>query len=194
MPVRLRLARHGRKGRPYYYIVAADSRAPRDGKFLEKVGTYNPISDPAEIKVDHDKALKWLQNGAQPSTTVKSILRYAGVNLKMALIKQGKSEEEIERIYGKWVADKEARVQAKKEQIASNRTKAETEALAAEAKVREARAAAIAAKNAPPAPEPVEEEEAAPEAVEAEAAEAPEAVAEAEAPAAEAPAEETPAE
>lgn len=184
MPVRLRLARHGRKGRPYYYIVAADSRAPRDGKFLEKVGTYNPVSDPAEIKVDHDLALKWLQNGAQPSTTVKSILRYAGVNLKMALIKQGKSEEEVERIYSNWIADKEARIQAKKDLLASNRTKAENDALEAEAKVREARAAAIAAKNAPPAPEPTEEEEAAPEAVEAEAAEAPEAAAE-EAPAAE---------
>lgn len=170
MPVRLRLARHGRKGRPYYYIVAADSRAPRDGKYLEKVGTYNPVSDPAEIKVDHDAALKWLQNGAQPSTTVKSILRYAGVNLKMALIKQGKSEEEIERIYGKWVADKEARIQAKKDRIAGDRSAAETAALEAEAKVREARAAAIAAKNAPPVEEKAEEEAPAEEAAAEEAA------------------------
>lgn len=160
MPVRLRLARHGRKGRPYYYIVAADSRSPRDGKFLEKVGTYNPVADPAEIKVDHDKALRWLQNGAQPSTTVKSIFRYTGVNLKHALIKQGKDEEQVEAIYAKWIADKEGRIEAKKERLAGAKTAAEKAAIEAEAKVREARAAAIAAKKAPPVEEKAEEEEA----------------------------------
>ena len=82
MPVKLRLRRQGRKGRPYYHIVAADSRSSRDGKFLERVGSYNPVADPAEINVDHELALKWLQNGAQPTDTVRAILRYTGVNLK----------------------------------------------------------------------------------------------------------------
>ena len=94
MPVKLRLRRQGSKGRPFYHIVAADARAPRDGKFLEKLGTYNPVSDPAEINLDGDRALYWLKNGAQPTDTVKAILRYTGVNLKYALHKQGKSEEE----------------------------------------------------------------------------------------------------
>ncbi|MCL4109129.1 UNVERIFIED_CONTAM: hypothetical protein GTU68_031041 [Idotea baltica] len=160
MPVRLRLARHGRKGQPFYYIVAADSRAPRDGKYLQKIGTYNPMPDPAVIKVDHDAAIKWLKNGAQPSDTVRSILRYTGVNLKFALIKQGKDPEQ-------------------------DAAKLAAEALAKEAKLKEEKAAAIAAKNAPPVVEveaPAEEEVA-------------EASAEAEAtPEAEAPAEEKAAE
>lgn len=160
MPVKLRLARHGRKGRPYYYIVAADSRSPRDGKYLEKIGTYNPMPDPAVINVDHDLALKWLQNGAQPSDTVRSILRYSGVNLKFALIKQGKSEEEIANIYGKWRAEKDAKIDAKRRGLTDAQAKAEADALAQEAKVREAKAAAIAAKNTPPADENAEGEEA----------------------------------
>ena len=158
MPVRLRLSRHGRKGRPFYYIVAADSRAPRDGKFLEKVGTYNPITDPATIEVDHEKALKWLSNGAQPSDTVRSILRYSGVNLKFALKKQGKSQEQIDSIYSKWLTEKEAKISGKKQGLADAKAKAEAERLANEAKIREERAAAIAAKNAPPVEETPAEE------------------------------------
>ena len=158
MPVKLRLARHGRKGRPHYYIVAADSRARRDGKFLEKIGTYNPMPDPAVIDVDHDLALKWLQNGAQPTDTVRSILRYAGINLKYALIKQGKSEEEIATIYGKWRAEKDAKIDAKRRGLTEAQAQAEADALAQEAKVREAKAAAIAAKNTPPAEENAEGE------------------------------------
>jgi len=157
MPVKLRLARHGRKGRPFYYIVAADSRSPRDGKFLEKIGTYNPVSDPAQIDVNHDAALKWLQHGAQPTDTVRNILRYAGVNLKFALIKQGKSEEEIDRIYGNWRAEKDAKIDAKKRGITEAQAKAEAEALERERKLKEDRAAAIAAKNAPPVEEKEEE-------------------------------------
>lgn len=173
MPVKLRLRRQGRKGRPYYHIVAADSRSPRDGKFLEKVGSYNPVTNPAEIQVDHDVAIKWLQNGAQPTETVKAILRYTGVNLKYALIKQGKSEEEVERIYSKWVADKQARIQSKKDNLSAAAIAKAEAAAKAEAKKREERAAAIAAKNAPPVEEVAEEAAEEAPAAEAEAAEAP---------------------
>ncbi|MEM0999119.1 MAG: 30S ribosomal protein S16 [Bacteroidota bacterium] len=190
MPVRLRLRRLGRKGRPYYQIVAADSRARRDGRFLEKVGTYNPIADPAEITVDHDLAIKWLKNGAQPSKTVKAILRYTGVNLKYALIKQGKSEEEIARIYGKWLEEKEAKISAKKSKIRDTAAAQKAEALKHEAEVRKTKAAEIAKKRGADEP-PVEESEAPAEA-EAPPAEAEAPAAEAEAPAAEA-AEESPA-
>ncbi len=156
MPVRLRLSRKGRKGRPFYFIVAADSRSRRDGKYLEKLGTYNPIPDPAQIVVDHDAALKWLLNGAQPSDTVRSILRYVGVNLKFALIKQGKTEEEVESIYQRWVLEKEAKISGKKTRLEQEASKKAEAVKAQETKVREAKAAAIAAKNAPPKVEVVE--------------------------------------
>lgn len=178
MSVKLRLSRQGRKGRPYYYIVAADSRSPRDGKFLQKLGSYNPVADPAIINVDHDAALKWLLNGAQPTDTVKSILRYTGVNLKFALMKQGKSEEEVDRIYTKWIDDKSGSVEAKKERLSKAKADAEAAALAQEAKKREERAAAIAAKNAPPQEEVAEEAEAPAEDAAAEEAPAEEAPAE----------------
>lgn len=113
MPVRLRLQRRGRKGRPFYAIVAADSRARRDGRFLEKIGTYDPISEPAKVYVDHDTALKWLKTGAQPTNTVRSLLRHTGVTVKFALFRQGKSEEEAERIFSRWRADKDAKKKKK---------------------------------------------------------------------------------
>lgn len=166
MSVKLRLRRQGRKGVPYYHIVAADSRTTRDGKFLEKVGTYNPISNPAIIDVDIDIAIKWLRNGAQPTNTVRAILRYTGATLKYALTVQGKSQEEIDRIFDKWKAEKVAKVDAKIGGIASSAQKNALDKLAAETKVREKRAAAIVAKNTPapaPAPEPVAAEEAADE-------------------------------
>jgi small subunit ribosomal protein S16 len=105
MPVKLRLRRQGRRNAAHYSIVAADGRSPRDGKFIEKVGFYNPLTHPAEVYIDSEAALKWLKNGAQPTDTVRSILRYTGVNLKYALIKQGKSEEEIERIFNRWLEE-----------------------------------------------------------------------------------------
>lgn len=192
MSVRLRLRRQGRKGRPFYHIVAADSRAPRDGKFLEKVGSYNPTANPAVIEVDHALVIKWLQNGAQPTNTVSSILRYTGVNLKYALIKQGKSEEEINRIFDRWMNEKLEKIQAKKDGISAAEAAALEAALAQENVVRLARAEAIAAKNAPPVVEAPVVEEATEEApAEEVAAEAPaEEAPVAEAPAAEAPAAE----
>lgn len=198
MSVRLRLRRLGRKGRPYYHIVAADARARRDGRYLEKIGTYDPVANPAAIIVDHEATIKWLQNGAQPSNTVKAILRYTGVNLKFALIKQGKSEEEIERIFGKWQEEKEAKISSKKDNLREESRSKKADALKAEAAVRANKAAAIAKKNQveePVVEAPAEEAAEAPaaeaeapaaEAVEAPAAEAEAPAVEAEAPAAEA--------
>jgi small subunit ribosomal protein S16 len=158
MSVRLRLRRQGRKGHPYYHIVAADARVSRDGKFLEKVGSYNPTANPAVIEVDHDKAIKWLKNGAQPTNTVRAILRYTGVNLKYALIKQGKSQEDIDRIFNRWMTEKLAKIEAKKDRISTEKARALNKAMAHEAEVKAAREAAIAAKNTPPpAEEPAAE-------------------------------------
>lgn len=112
MAVRLRLTRMGRKKRPFYRIVAADSRRPRDGKYLELIGTYNPLLDPPEVRVNREVALKWLLQGAQPSDTVRSLLRSQGIMFELDLIKRGLSKEEIEVEFKKWEALKEQ--QAKK--------------------------------------------------------------------------------
>ncbi len=115
MPVKLRLKRQGRSNRPHYAIVVADSRAPRDGRFIEKIGTYNPLTQPGQVYVDHDLALKWLQVGAQPTNTVRALLRHAGVTLKFALIKQGKDEETMQKIFERW--EKEKRSKKKKKLV-----------------------------------------------------------------------------
>ena len=117
MPVKLRLRKQGRKKAPHYAIVAADSRAPRDGRFIEKIGFYNPIKDPAHVYVDHELALKWLKVGAQPTHTVRSLLRHSGVTLKFALIKQGKSDEEMDRIFNRWWEEKKAKKKKKVVQV-----------------------------------------------------------------------------
>jgi small subunit ribosomal protein S16 len=161
MSVRLRLRRQGRKGQPFYHIVAADARVARDGKFLEKVGSYNPTANPAVIEVDHDKAIKWLKNGAQPTNTVKAILRYTGVNLKYALIKQGKDEATVDLIFTRWMNEKLAKIDAKKDRISAAKAKAVQDALKHEAEVKAAKEAAIIAKNTPaPVEEPAVEAEA----------------------------------
>ncbi len=113
MPVKLRLKRQGRRKTPHYAIVAADARSPRDGRFIEKIGTYNPIAQPGQVYVDHELALKWLQVGAQPTNTVRSLLRHAGVTLKFALIKQGKDEETIQKIFDRWEAEKRSKKKKK---------------------------------------------------------------------------------
>ncbi len=123
MPVKLRLQRHGRKGYAFYHIVAADSRAPRDGKFIERVGSYNPNTNPATIVLDFDRALYWMNVGAQPTDTVRNILSREGVLMKKHLqggVKKGAfSEEEAEKRFTAWKEAKEAKV---------NKTKAEIEA------------------------------------------------------------------
>lgn len=113
MPVKLRLRRQGRSKAPHYAIVVADSRSPRDGKFIQKIGTYNPLTHPAKVYIDHDAALKWLADGAQPTNTVRSLLRHTGVTVKFALSKQGKSEEETEKIFTRWRSEKDAKQKKK---------------------------------------------------------------------------------
>ena len=203
MPVRIRLQRHGKKGKPFYWIVAADSRAKRDGRFLEKLGIYNPNTNPATIELDVDQSVQWLENGAQPSETARRILSYKGVMMKHHLLggvrKGAFSEEEAEKKFQAWLTEKEQKILAKEKGLEKAKEEAKAKALEAEKEVSEKRKAAAAEAEQPEASEgeAVEAEaEAAVEtaAPEAEAAEqeAPAAeaeVAEQEAPAAEAEAE-----
>jgi len=205
MATKIRLQRHGKKGKPFYHIVAADSRAKRDGRFIEKLGTYNPNVNPAVIEINFDRTLNWVQEGAEMSDTARAILSYKGVLYKNHLIKGiakgALNEAQVEEKFTAWLEEKEAKVEKKSTGLIKDAEKAEADRLAAEAAVSEARAKAIAEKNTP-APEVEEtpaaeatEEPAVAEPVEAAAAPAEEvpAVEVAEEPVAEAPAEETPA-
>jgi len=117
MPVRIRLQRHGKKGKPFFWIVAADGRAKRDGRYLEKIGTYNPNTNPAKVELDVDKAVKWLENGAQPSDTARTLLSYRGAMFKHHLnggVKKGAfSQEEADKRLATWLEEKQAKIQAK---------------------------------------------------------------------------------
>ena len=169
MSVKIRLQRHGKKGKPFYWIVAADARAKRDGRFLEKLGTYNPNTNPATINLDVDGAVKWLQNGAQPTDTAKTILSYKGAMLKNHLVggvrKGALTEEQAEEKFQAWLEEKAGKVASKEENVAKAKSEAKAKALEAEKAVNEARVAAAVEEAAP---EVVEEaaEEAAPEVVE----------------------------
>lgn len=151
MPVKIRLARHGRKKFAFYHVVVADSRAPRDGKYVERIGLYNPNTNPATIELDFDKALQWLKNGAQPTDTVRTILSHEGVLMKKHLldgVKKGAFDEaEADKRFDAWKQGREAKIQAKVEKMVSlDKTEAEKR-LEAETKVNEARAAEIAKRN-----------------------------------------------
>ena len=117
MPVRIRLQRHGRKGRPFYWIVAADSRSRRDGRYLEKLGTYDPNVNPAIVNIKVNEAVKWLENGAQPSDTARTLLSYKGVMLRHHLnkgVKKGAlTVEQADKKFENWVSDKEKKIQDK---------------------------------------------------------------------------------
>jgi len=152
MPVKIRLQRHGKKGKPFYWIVAADARAPRDGKYLEKLGTYNPNLNPAVIDLDVDGSVKWLQNGAQPTDTAKAILSYKGVMMKKHLLggvaKGALTEEQVEEKFQAWLEEKAGRIDAKKAGLSKADAKAKADALAAEKVVNEKRMAAAAEADA----------------------------------------------
>ncbi|MDX1328449.1 MAG: 30S ribosomal protein S16 [Arenibacter sp.] len=171
MPVRIRLQRHGKKGKPFYWVVAADSRAKRDGKYLDKIGTYNPNTNPATIELDVDGAVKWLQNGAQPSDTAKRILSYKGALLKHHLLggvrKGAFTEEQAEEKFNAWLEEKEKKVGSKVEDLAKAEAEAKEKALAAEKEVNEKRAAELAAAEAPAEEEAATEEAAAEDTAEA---------------------------
>jgi small subunit ribosomal protein S16 len=117
MPVRIRLQRHGKKDKPFYWIVAADGRAKRDGRYLEKIGIYNPNTNPATVELDIDQAVKWLENGAQPSDTARTLLSYRGAMMKHHLnggvTKGAFSQEEADKRFAAWLEEKQAKIQAK---------------------------------------------------------------------------------
>ena len=177
MPVKIRLQRHGKKGKPFYWIVAADARSKRDGKYLEKLGTYNPNFNPAQIELDVDGTVKWLQNGAQPTDTAKSILSYRGVMLKNHLVggvrKGALTEEQAEAKFQAWVEEKNTKVDAKKSDLVKAKEAEAVRQFEAEKATNEARIAAAAPvveeviEEAAPVIEEVvaEVEEAAPEVV-----------------------------
>jgi len=152
MPVKIRLARHGRKRNAFYHIVVADSRSPRDGKFIERIGSYNPNSNPATIDLNFEKALTWLSNGAQPTDTARAILSYKGVLMKKHLldgVKKGAFDEaEAEKRFNTWLTGKQAKIQSKIDGLKGKAADAAKENLEREAKINSERAEAIAKKSA----------------------------------------------
>ena len=167
MAVKIRLARRGRKKRAMYDVVIADARAPRDGRFIEKIGTYNPNTDPASINIDNDKAFDWVMKGAQPTDTVKAMLSYRGVmyrkHLQIGVLKGALTQEQADAKLAEWATAKEAKITGKVESLTKAKEDAKKSKLAAEAKVKEARAEALVAKAAANAAEKAPAEEEAPE-------------------------------
>ena len=186
MSVKIRLARRGRKKQAIYDVVVADARAPRDGRFIEKLGTYNPNTNPASININNERALTWLLNGAQPTDTVKAMLSYRGVMLKkhlqIGVLKGAISQEQADAKFNAWLSEKDTKIEGKKDQLATAKADARKSALAAETAKNQARIDAIKAREAAAvaaaAPAVEEVEEAAP-AVEAPAVEEETAAAEA---------------
>jgi small subunit ribosomal protein S16 len=157
MPVKLRLQRHGKKGKPFYWIVAADTRSKRDGRFLEKLGSYNPNVNPAQIEINVDSAVRWLENGAQPTDTTRAILSHEGVLLKKHLaggVKKGAfTEDQAEEKFQAWMTEKLSKIDSKKSDIQKAKEAEAAKALAAEKAANDARIAA-----AVPVPEATTEE------------------------------------
>lgn len=151
MPTKMRLQRHGKKGRPFYHIVIADGRAPRDGRFIEKIGTYNPVAKPAEIDLDFAKAYDWFVKGADPTPTVKAILSHEGVlhyNHLMKGVAKGAFTKEVAEVrFNEWKAAKVNKVESAEKAIELAAKTEMRKRLEAEAKVNEARAAEIAKKR-----------------------------------------------
>lgn len=187
MPVKIRLQRHGKKGKPFYWIVAADARSKRDGKYLEKLGIYNPNTNPATIELSLEDSVRWLDHGAQPTETARRILSYKGVLMKHHLnggVRKGAfTAEEAEKKFEAWLQEKEQKVTQKADSLEKAKAEARAKALEAEKEVSAKRAQEAAEEEAAEAAEAAAEaaEEEAPAAA---AAEAP--ATEAEAPAAEA--------
>ncbi len=175
MATKIRLQRHGKKASAFFHIVVADGRAPRDGKFIEKIGTYNPNTNPATIDIDTDRAFDWIRTGAQPTDTCRAILSYKGVMMRIHLFrgveKGALTQDQADAKLAKWLDDKSSKIEGKVTNLSSSAKNEAAARLKAETAAKEAKAAKIAAKNAAP--------------VEAPAAEEPQAEAQAEAPAAE---------
>jgi len=152
MAVKIRLQRHGKKDRVFFHLVVADSRAPRDGAFIEKLGVYNPNTNPATVDINFESTLKWLQDGAVPTNTCKAILSYKGILMKKHLldgVKKGAlTAEQVEKKFAAWLQEKEAKVNAKKDHLSTGKKSAETKKAEVEKAAKAAKAAKVAAKTA----------------------------------------------
>ena len=157
MPVKIRLQRHGKKGKPFYWIVAADSRAKRDGRYLKKLGTYNPNTNPASINLNLEDTVTWLEKGAQPTDTARTLLSYKGVMIKHHLnggVRKGAlTQEEADKKFAAWLEEKAAKIQAKKDGLSKNESEANAKRLADEKAVSDKRLADAAAAEAEAAAE-----------------------------------------
>ena len=164
MAVKIRLQRHGKKDQAFFHLVVADGRAPRDGKFIEKLGVYNPNSNPATIDLNFDSTLNWLMKGAQPTDTCRAILSYKGVMMKKHLlegVKKGAlTEAQVEEKFSKWLDEKSGKILGKHDRLQTESSKKATDRHKAETAAKEAKAAKIAAKNAAAAAVPAAETEA----------------------------------
>ena len=152
MATKIRLARHGKKGKPFYHIVIADSRAKRDGRYIERIGSYDPNKNPAIIDIDFERALHWVGVGAQPTDTVRAMLSYRGVLYKNHLLKGVKkgalTEAQVEEKFNAWIAEKENKIESKISNLEKAQEKAKSDALAAEKAKNDSRAKAIAEAEA----------------------------------------------
>lgn len=164
MPTKIRLQRHGKKAYAFFHIVVSDGRAPRDGKFIEKIGTYNPNTNPATIEIDMESAFNWIKDGAQPTDTCRAILSYKGVlmrhHLHRGVEKGALTQEQADAKLAKWMEEKSAKVEGKKSGLSDAAATANKKRLQMEKAANDARLAKIAAKNAAPAEEPKAEAEA----------------------------------
>ncbi len=155
MATKIRLQRHGRSKRPYYYVVVADSRARRDGKFIDRLGDYNPLTTPATINLDFDKAFDWIMKGAEPSDTCKKILSYKGVMYKKHLArgvrKGAMTPEEMEAKMSEWLSYKTDKIAARVEKLTKEKLDSKATKMAAETKKKEEYAIKLAEANTPPA-------------------------------------------
>jgi small subunit ribosomal protein S16 len=161
MATRIRLQRHGRSKRPYYYVVVADSRARRDGKFIDRIGDYNPLTVPATINIDFDKAFEWVMSGAEPTDTVKKILSYKGVmykkHLARGLRKGALTEEQMEKMMNEWFEYKENKIATRVEKLNADKDAKKAENFAAETKKREEYADKLKAAEVVEEDAPIEE-------------------------------------
>ena len=162
MSTKIRLQRHGKKRYAFFHVVVADARAPRDGKFIEKLGVYNPNTNPATIDIEFDRALHWVKTGAQPTDTCRALLSYRGVlhkdHLDRGVLKGAMTQEQADKKFEAWMKDKEGKIEGKKDSLSKSKEEQEKARLKAEQEAKDKKAAEIAAKNTPVEEAPVAEE------------------------------------
>ncbi len=160
MPTKIRLQRHGKKRYSFFHVVVADTRAPRDGKYIERLGTYNPNDNPATIDINFDRALYWVKTGAQPTDTCRALLSYKGVihknHLDKGVLKGALTQEQADKKFEAWLAEKESKIGGKKDNLAKAAADAEKIRMDVEKAANAKKSAEVLAKNTPPAEEIVE--------------------------------------